>query len=239
MLVELIKSIFSNLILLVILPVGVQCIEMKTPDPASLSLLLPARQNIYTSQNFNGCIVTAKRNNDRFSVCFAINSEKCRLDFFKNIKTEDVLQKRKDDLTFININLPNCSAGTGSLFAKYNSMVAPSSSLLKDYMDINGPINEADVFLTSVISCERAGFLEEKYLDKEFVRLLNFYELTSIDSVEVELAMIEFTTNACIDDLNFQNIFLPILDGIRDENYVRGIPCAYQNDLNYKLCPNL
>ncbi|WP_051122359.1 hypothetical protein [Leptospira wolbachii] len=212
---------------------------MKTPNPSSLILALPAQKNIYTGQIFNGCLVTAQRNTDRFSICFAIASEKCKLDFFQNLKTEVILQKRKDDLTFININLPNCSVGTGSLFAKYNAMFAPASSVLKDYMDINGPIHEGDILLTSLPSCGDSGFLEAKYLSDEFLRLLNSNELGSTNSVEVELAMIESTTSSCIDDLSFQSSFLPILTGIREKRFARGIPCSFQNDLNYELCPNL
>lgn len=216
------------------------CIQSKTPDPSSLILNLVGTRapEILQSPVLNGCIVSTDLGNERISMCFQIEKSSCSLGFFNNLTTEAILQKRKNDLTFININYNNCSASATSLFSKYNVASVPSSMIFKDLISKDGPNLNSDFTITSVRSCEESGFLENRFVHSNFESLLNENELKSLDSVEVELALIATTTEACIDDLNFQEDFLVTLDKFKNHRKAIGIVCSYSQISSYEQCPN-
>ncbi|MCE9500009.1 MAG: hypothetical protein K8R21_05870 [Leptospira sp.] len=142
--------------------------------------------------------MTTETSSGRFSMCFNVSSANCTTDFFTNISTAAILQKRNDDLTFININYANCSPSAGGLFAKYSVLSSPASIALKDFLNLNGPIDKNNFTVTNNKSCESAGLLSQSFVSSQFVRLLTEDEFLKLNGVEVELALISATTNACI-----------------------------------------
>lgn len=192
---------------------------------------------LHEFQSFHSCIVSAHTNKGRISVCFQMDSGSCSAKFFNNISTAVILQKRKDDLNFININYTNCSTSSISLFARFNLMTPPSSTFLQDYFGINKPDTANLVSFASKDSCEALGLLTEKFVPNNFSRLLTEQELIDINSVEVELALVDSTNEACIGDLSFQPDFLPIVSSLRSKEYLRGISCSHTLIDGYELCP--
>jgi hypothetical protein len=214
------------------------CLQMKSPDPLTTLLTIQSPTTSYQIGEFKGCFVSTNNNQGRFSLCLELPPADCNLSFLTNIKDADILQKRNDDLTFININLPNCSPEAAPLFAKYNALTPPASILFKDYLNINGPLREEDFVFTNISSCSNSGFLAEPYTDPGFVRLLTRDELISLNSVEVELALRTETTNNCLVDINFQPSFLPILNGLKEFSLSRATVCSYQDNPGFARCQN-
>lgn len=226
----------KNILFISSLLVTNYCLAENLPDDTLLlnavyqSSILPNR---YTSKDFNACIVTANTVDGRISVCLNLSANSCSLDFLSNIKNNEILQKRKDDLTFININYTNCSTPGSTLFGKYNVMTPPASSLLQDYLKLN----HSSLTITSKESCEKLGMFASKYVPENFVRILNENELKNTNSMEVELSLIPSTNNACITDLNFQPDFLPIIQSLRNSEFLRAVPCSHTSIPGYEKCP--
>ncbi|MCZ8343406.1 MAG: hypothetical protein O9301_10270 [Leptospira sp.] len=217
-----------------------QCLGEKLSND---SLLLNAiyqntlRPTRFESKDLNACVVSATTASGRISVCFQLSKSSCSLDFFNNISSDEILQKRKDDLSFINLNFTNCTSPGSTLFGKYNSMRPPASYLLQDYFGLNSANNDLTLTFTSQESCEKIGLSESKFLPTNFNRLLTEGELKNINSLEVELSFIASTNNACITDLNFQPEFLPTVQSLRNQEYVRGIACSHNTITGYEKCP--
>lgn len=231
----------SRGILIVIISMSLnQCLSENVPNDSLLlnsvyqSTFRPIR---FESNDFNACVVSANVTSGRISVCFQLSKNSCSLDFFNNISTGEILQKRKDDLSFINLNFTNCTSPGSTLFGKYNAMSPPSSYLLQDYFGLNNANNDPSLTFTSRESCEKIGLLESRYLPTNFVRSLAESELKNINSLEVELSLISSTNNACITDLNFQPEFLPTVQSLRNQEYVRGIACSHNTITGYEKCP--
>jgi len=230
------KWILSSFILLI----NLGCINKNVADDAiMLSVInqLNTSEDFYQSREYNSCVVSADTTNGRLSVCFQLGEADCSLNFFNTISTDSILQKRKDDLTFISLNYTNCSSSVGTLGAKYNAMSIPASIVLQDYFKINGNIDAKMISFTNVESCGSVGLLVSKYVPVNFSSLLDSSGLQSIDGLESELALITTTTNACINDLSFQPAFLPTIQSLRDGSIQRGIVCSHTAIPGYQICP--
>ena len=230
------KWILSSFILLI----NLGCINKNVADDAiMLSVInqLNNSEDFYQSREYNSCVVSADTTNGRLSVCFQLGEADCSLNFFNTISTDSILQKRKDDLTFISLNYTNCSSSVATLGGNYNAMASPASIVLQDYFNINGNTDPKMISFSSVESCSSVGLFASKYVPVNFYSLLDRSGLLGIDSLESELALISSTSNACITDLSFQPAFLPTIQSLRDGSIQRGIVCSHASIPGYQICP--
>jgi hypothetical protein len=116
-------------------------------------------------------------------------------------------------------------------------MQAPSSTVLQEFLKINGNVDPKNISFSSVESCKAIGLYASKYVPLNFSSLLDRNGLLGIDSLESELALITTTTNACINDLSFQATFLPTIQSLRDGSVQRGIVCSHTTIAGYQICP--
>jgi hypothetical protein len=218
----------------------IECIgQNKSNDSILLNLIYKVNQkeDIYLSNSYNSCIVSADTSNGRMSVCFQLKEVDCSLNYFNSLSTPAILQKRKDDLTFISLNYANCASSVATLGGKYNTMTTPASMVLKDFLQINGNSDPKTISFSSVESCSTVGLFASKYVPGNFSSLLDRIGLLAIDSLESELAIILTTTNACLADLSFQPAFLPTIQSLRDGSIQRGIVCSHTPVPGYQVCP--
>ncbi|NCN10162.1 MAG: hypothetical protein GW938_09995 [Leptospira sp.] len=183
------------------------------------------------------CLVTTQISSHKVSTCFFSKPEQCNLDYFNNIKTSTSLQNRIDDLTFININFPNCSVAAGQLLTKYNLIQPPSSMLFKDIWNINGSNRKEDFQFTNHESCEKIGLYNSKYLSGSFERQLTSLEISQLDNLNSDLALMASTTNACLNDLNYNATLLILTGKVKANSILRGISCSDNANSGFPICP--
>ncbi|MGE8720070.1 hypothetical protein ACO2KH_01925 [Leptospira terpstrae] len=216
---------------------------IKGNNPNQISLLLPQitnNTNKFQSNdaNLNGCILTYDSANESISTCFHLDKKDCNINFFLNISSEQILTKRKNDLSFLNINYSNCSNSGLTLVSKYNSLSVPSSVILKDILNINNLSELNNLRISNTYSCENSKFTQESLTSNLFERLLNKEELLSLNSLEIELSLISNTTLACMQDLNISNDLINFLSKIKDKKYLTGIPCSNSTLSSFGKCQN-
>lgn len=234
------KSISLTICILAIkLLVG--CIKVNNPN--QISLLLPQLTNNPSKfqsndSNLSGCILTYDSGNESISTCFHLDKRDCNINFFSNISNEQILTKRKNDLSFLNINYSNCSNSGLTLVSKYNSLSVPSSVILKDILNKNNLSELNNLRISNTYSCEYSKFTLESLTSNSFERLLNKDELLSLNSLEIELSLIPSTTLECMQDLNISNDLINFLSKIKDKKYLTGIPCSNSTLSSFGKCQN-
>lgn len=216
---------------------------IKGNNPSQISLLLPQITNntnkLQSNEaNLNGCILTYDSGNDTISTCFNLDKKDCNINFFLNISSEQILTKRKNDLSFLNINYSNCSNSGLTLVAKYNSLSVPSSVILKDILNINKLSELNNLRISNTYSCENSKFTDESLTSNQFERLLNKEELLSLNSLEIELSTIPSTTLPCLQDLNISSELQSFISNIKDKKYLTGIPCSNFTTSTFGKCQN-
>lgn len=232
-------SLFIKCILLNLILIG--CIKNNSPN--QISLLIPQLVSNTSKYQANdsdlkGCILTYDSGNESISTCFNIDKKDCNINFFLNISSDQILTKRKNDLSFLNINFSNCSSSGLTLVSKYNSLSIPSSTILKDILNVNNLSELTNLRFTNTHSCEYSKFTQTPLITNTYSRLLNKEELQSLNSLEIELSLISNTTLACMQDLNISNEIISFLSQIKDKNYVTGIPCSNSSTSAFEKCLN-
>ncbi|PJZ47198.1 LA_1694 family PerA/PerB upregulated protein [Leptospira brenneri] len=216
------------------------CIQKNESNPSVILTL--ARQNLFTNPiqvipSLRACLVTRQIPTGKITTCFETTIENCNLTFFNNIPTNQILQNRKDDLNFININFPNCTAGATPLSIQYSNLVPPTGMFFKKLLDINGPNLENQIRFTNQESCKILGLEVSEFVSVNFERIVNSDELKQLDSLEAELALIPTTTSNCFTDLNYNQSLITLTNKIRTGVLQTGITCAYQTGVEFPLCP--
>ncbi|TGL18630.1 hypothetical protein EHQ46_12370 [Leptospira yanagawae] len=216
---------------------------IKGNDPNQISLLLPLLANntekLQSNEtNLNGCVLTYETGNESISTCFNLNQKDCNVNFFLNISSEQILNKRKNDLSFLNINFSNCSNSGLTLVSKYNCLSVPSSTILNDILNIKNVSELNNLRISNTLSCEHSKFTLESLTSNSFERLLYKDELLSLNSLEIELSLIQSTTLACLQDLNISNDLINFLSKIKDKKYLTGIPCSNSTISFFGKCQN-
>lgn len=215
------------------------CIKSNTPNLKSL--LLPQVTSpieAYPAIGFKleGCILSFDKGNEKISTCFNLDRKDCNIDFFLNISSEQILTKRKNDLSFLNINFSNCSNSGLALVSKYNSLSIPSSTMLKDILNINNLSELTNLRFSNTYSCEISNFTQPPLIGNTYVRLLSKEELLSLNSLEMELSLFSNTTVSCMQDLNISNEIMNFLSQIKDKKYLTGIPCSDSSTSTFEKC---
>ncbi|MCL8265766.1 hypothetical protein M9Y82_03690 [Leptospira weilii] len=216
------------------------CIQENESNPSlQLALVQSQLQTIPRREmpELKACLVNTRIASGTITTCYEVEKESCNLDFFNNIKTPTILQNRRDDLTFISINFPNCAAGTAPLFVKYSNLQTPASMLWKDSFGFDGANVESQFQFTNQKTCKDLGLETNPFIAGEFSRLLNSQELSRLNSIEAELALIPTTDAACKNDLNFSVSLIDLTQNIKNGTFLRGITCAYQIGSAYPICP--
>ncbi|WP_036095542.1 LA_1694 family PerA/PerB upregulated protein [Leptospira weilii] len=216
------------------------CIQENASNPSLQLALIEAQLRTvpeWEIPEIRACLVNAQIASGTITTCYEVEKKSCNLDFFNNIKTPTILQNRRDDLTFISINFPNCTAGSAPLFVKYSNLQTPASLLWKDSFGWNGANIESQFQFTNQRSCKDLGLYASPYIASGFSRLLNSQELSQLNNIEAELALIPTTSAACMNDLNFSNGLIDLAQNIKNGTFLRGITCAYQTGLGYPICP--
>ncbi|WP_042799750.1 LA_1694 family PerA/PerB upregulated protein [Leptospira weilii] len=216
------------------------CIQENESNPSlQLALVQSQLQTIPRREmpELKACLVNTRITSGTITTCYEVEKESCNLDFFNNIKTPTILQNRRDDLTFISINFPNCAAGTAPLFVKYSNLQTPASMLWKDSFGFDGANVESQFQFTNQKTCKDLGLETNPFIAGEFSRLLNSQELSRLNSIEAELALIPTTDAACKNDLNFSVSLIDLTQNIKNGTFLRGITCAYQIGSAYPICP--
>ncbi|EMO41162.1 hypothetical protein LEP1GSC186_3026 [Leptospira noguchii serovar Autumnalis str. ZUN142] len=191
----------------------------------------------YEIPEIRACLVNTLVLGKMITTCYEIEKEFCNLDFFNNIKTPATLQNRRDDLTFISINFPNCASGTAPLFLKYSNLQTPVSMIWKDSFGFDGANLESQFQFTNQTSCKDLKLETPPFVTVGFSRLLNSTELSQLNGVEAELALIPATNAACMNDLNFSVDLIFLTQNIKSGAFLKGISCAYQNGSGFPICP--
>jgi hypothetical protein len=189
------------------------------------------------NKSLEACVVTTKVSLNKVSTCFLSKPEQCNIDYYNNIKTSTSLQNRVDDLTFININFPNCSSGASQLLIKYNLIQPPASMIFKDIWNINGTNKDIDFKFTNHESCEKIGLYNSKFLNGTFERQLTALEISQLDNLNSDLALMASTTNACLNDLNYNTTLLSLTGKIKANSILRGISCSDNTNSGFQICP--
>lgn len=231
----------SLTICILVIKLLVGCIKVNNPN--QISLLLPQfanNPNKFQSNdaNLSGCILTYDSGSESVSTCFHLEKEDCNINFFLNISNDQILTKRKNDLSFLNINYSNCSNSGLTLVSKYNSLSVPSSVILKDILNKNNLSELNNLRISNTYSCEYSKFTLESLTSISFERLLNKDELLSLNSLEIEVSLIPSTTLACMQDLNISNDLINFLSKIKDKKYLTGIPCSNSTISSFGKCQN-
>ncbi|XDD53925.1 hypothetical protein AB3N62_15810 [Leptospira sp. WS4.C2] len=216
------------------------CIQKNESNPSVILTIV--RQNLSRNlievvPTLKACLVTMQIPSGKITTCYEATKDNCNLIFFNNIPTNQILQNRKDDLNFININFPNCTAGATPLSIQYANLVPPTGMLFKNLLDTNGPNLENHFRFTNQESCKALGLETLEFVPVNFERLVNSDELKQLDSLEAELALIPATTSNCFTDLNFNQNLTTLTNKIRTGILRTGITCAYQIGVGFPLCP--
>lgn len=216
------------------------CIQENASNP-SLQLALIERQLHVVPKpevpDVKACLVNTQVAGRKITTCYELEKERCNLDFFNNIKTQTTLQNRRDDLTFISINFSNCAAGTAPLFLKYSNLQPPVSMLWKDAFGFDGANTESQFQFTNQKTCNGLGLESGPFVSGSFSRLLNGNELSQLNGLEAELALIPQTTATCMNDLNFSAELINLTQNIKNGTFQKGITCSYQTGSGYPICP--
>ncbi|TQE74745.1 LA_1694 family PerA/PerB upregulated protein [Leptospira noguchii] len=218
----------------------IYCIQESESDPSLQLALVQSRMQIvpkYEIPEIRACLVNTLVLGKMITTCYEIEREFCNLDFFNNIKTPATLQNRRDDLTFISINFPNCASGTAPLFLKYSNLQTPVSMIWKDSFGFDGANLESQFQFTNQTSCKDLKLETPPFVTVGFSRLLNSTELSQLNGVEAELALIPATNAACMNDLNFSVDLIFLTQNIKSGAFLKGISCAYQNGSGFPICP--
>ncbi|MCH1912490.1 hypothetical protein L9Z41_11235 [Leptospira noguchii] len=218
----------------------IYCIQESESDPSLQLALVQSRMQIvpkYEIPEIRACLVNTLVLGKMITTCYEIEKEFCNLDFFNNIKTPATLQNRRDDLTFISINFPNCASGTAPLFLKYSNLQTPVSMIWKDSFGFDGANLESQFQFTNQTSCKDLKLETPPFVTVGFSRLLNSTELSQLNGVEAELALIPATNAACMNDLNFSVDLIFLTQNIKSGAFLKGISCAYQNGSGFPICP--
>ncbi|WP_425591061.1 hypothetical protein [Leptospira barantonii] len=216
------------------------CIQENASNPSlQLALIEVQSQTVPKLEvpEIKACLVSNQIATGKITTCYELEKDKCNLDFFNNIRTPTTLQNRRDDLNFISINFPSCATGTGPLFTKYFNLQTPASMLWKDAFGFNGANNESQFQFTNQKSCKSLGLESSAFVTGSFSRLLNGNELSKLDSLEAELALIPATTATCMNDLNFSTELIALTQNIKNGILLRGVTCSFQTGTAYPLCP--
>ncbi|MCG9874604.1 MAG: hypothetical protein MH321_07465 [Leptospiraceae bacterium] len=192
---------------------------------------------ILENKIMQACLVNTKVSSFKVATCFLTKPENCNLKYFNNIRTTSIRQNRFDDLTFININFPNCSAGASQLLTKYSLIQAPASMLFKDVWNLNGINNATDFQFTTHESCENLGLYASKYLTASFERQLSAIEISQLDNLNSDLALMSSTSNACLNDLNYNTTLLNLTGKVKANIILRGISCSNNTASGFPVCP--
>ncbi|TGM58683.1 LA_1694 family PerA/PerB upregulated protein [Leptospira adleri] len=216
------------------------CIQENASNPNLLLAVVEQQLQPISSvavPTLKACLVTNQIASGKVTTCYETTASSCNLNFFNNIATPTILQNRRDDLTFININFANCTTGATPLFVKYSNLVPPTSVLFKDQLGLNGANLESQFQFTNQNSCKELGLESSGFVPGNFSRVLNSEELYQLNSLEAELALIPATTNNCFTDLNFNQSLINLAQNIKNGSYQRGITCAYQSGSGFPICP--
>lgn len=216
------------------------CLQKNESNPSVILTMISqalSRNLIVNVPTLNACLVTIQIPSGKITTCYEVTNENCNLNFFNNIQTNQILQNRKDDLNFININFPNCTAGATPLSIQYSNLVPPAGMLFKNLFDTNGPNLESQFRFTNQESCKILGLETSEFVSIHFERLVNSDELKQLDNLEAELALIPTTTSNCLLDLNFNQNLTTLTNKIRSGIFQTGITCAYQPGFGFPLCP--
>ncbi|EJP02357.1 hypothetical protein LEP1GSC077_3864 [Leptospira interrogans str. C10069] len=216
------------------------CIQENESNPSLQLVLVQSQLQVlakYEIPEIRACLVNTLVFGKMVTTCYEIEKEFCNLDFFNNIKTPVVLQNRRDDLTFISINFPNCASGTAPLFLKYSNLQTPASMIWKDSFGFDGANVESQFQFTNQNSCKDLKLETASFITGGFSRLLNSMELSQLDGVEAELALIPATSAACMNDLNLNTGLISLTQGIKSGALLKGISCAYQSGSGFSICP--
>ncbi|WP_025178515.1 LA_1694 family PerA/PerB upregulated protein [Leptospira kirschneri] len=218
----------------------IYCIQENESNPSLQLALVQSQMQVvpkYEIPEIKACLVNTLVLGRMITTCYEIEREFCNLDFFNNIKTPAILQNRRDDLTFISINFPNCVSGTAPLFLKYSNLQTPASMVWKDSFGFDGANLESQFQFTNQSSCKDLKLETAPFVTAGFSRLLNSTELSQLNGVEAELALIPATNAACMNDLNFSADLIFLTQNIKSGILLKGISCAYQSGSGFPICP--
>lgn len=187
----------------------VGCIEKKSANSLPLLSLLkqkePAIPAYSSNKNWNGCVLDFKDGEKKYTICILAPPESCNRTMLINLKDGTVLQNRKDDLTFLSLNYPDCATSTPTLFSVYNALNSPASFALKIKADLN-TINENQFRISFRESCD---FISTS------LNPLTHEELSKLNRVETELAVLSSTSSACINSLELSRENLELVNSVR------------------------
>ena len=159
-----------------------------------------------TNSNWNGCVFDYREDNRKLTLCLSIPSESCRLSTLANIIDATTLQNRKDDLTFLSLNYPNCSATAPIMQGIYNSFVPPTSIGLYKHTGIITALSNSN---TTISFRENCNFIPDAN------ELLNLEELITINRIEAELGMFTNISSQCFSDLNTASEVISLVSEIK------------------------
>ena len=84
---------------------------------------------------------------------------------------------------------------------------------------------------------ELGEIFNSKFLNGTFERQLTALEISQLDNLNSDLAFMASTTNACLNDLNYNTTLLSLTGKIKANSILRGISCSDNTNSGFPICP--
>lgn len=204
----------------ILLSVLKYCLNESPPDTVGSAIVSDMLLNESNARTLDeGCILALSSDNgstfDR-AYCTTASVLNCRYRTVVDIKDNTELDERKDDLLFIQVNITECGSAVSALSTIYSDISPAASMLLDRLIDEANISNSNRVFLSTVHSCSESN-------------LLSLDRLRDMQGVELDLALLPETTDACLDNLNITGESRVLLDRIRAGQLKLAQPCSIDN----------